>query len=71
MLDEYPDRTLTQIALGSAIAAYLNLSLNYIFLERRTGAILQAAERKAIVITVFASVVAVGAGLLVEPLFGA
>jgi putative peptidoglycan lipid II flippase len=55
------------IALGSAIAAYVNLSLNYIFLERRTGAILRGAEHKAIWITVFASVVAVGAGLLVEP----
>ena len=59
------------IALGSAIAAYVNLSLNYIFLERRTGAILQAAERKAIALTVVASLVAVGAGMLVEPLIAA
>ncbi|MCZ6917186.1 MAG: murein biosynthesis integral membrane protein MurJ [Gemmatimonadetes bacterium] len=56
------------IALGSAIAAYLNLSLNYIFLERRTGAILQAPERKAIALTVVASLAAVAAGVLVEPL---
>ena len=59
------------IALGSAIAAYVNLSLNYVFLERRTGAILRAAEHKAIALTVGASVVAVGVGMLVEPLIGA
>ncbi len=54
------------IALGSAIAAYVNLSLNYVFLERRTGPIVGRRERGSIVMTLGASLIATGAALLVE-----
>lgn len=54
------------IALGSAIAAYVNLLLNYVFLERRTGPIVGRAERGSIVMTLGASLIATGAALLVE-----
>ena len=54
------------IALGSAIAAYVNLLLNYVFLERRTGPIVARPERGSIVMTLGASLIATGAALLVE-----
>ncbi len=54
------------IALGSATAAYVNLSLNYAFLQRRTGRIMGVLERSSIVMTLGASLVATGAALLVQ-----
>jgi putative peptidoglycan lipid II flippase len=54
------------IALGSATAAYVNLSLNYAFLQRRTGRIMGALERSSIVMTLGASLVATGAALVMQ-----
>ncbi len=54
------------IALGSASAAYVNLLLNYMFLERRTGPIVGRRERGSIVMTLGASLVATGTALVVE-----
>ena len=52
------------IALGSATAAYVNLLLNYVYLERRTGSIIGQVERSSIVMTLGASLMATGAALL-------
>jgi peptidoglycan biosynthesis protein MviN/MurJ (putative lipid II flippase) len=54
------------IALGSATAAYVNLSLNYAFLQRRTGRIMGVLERSSIVMTLGASLVATGAALVIQ-----
>ena len=56
------------IALGSAIAAYLNMSLNYAYLERRTGRILRTEQLRAIGVTITGSVLAVLAGTMVSSL---
>ena len=53
------------IALGSAVAAYLNMSLNYGYLVRRTGPILGPNERKAIAVTIAASLLATTTASLV------
>ena len=52
------------IALGSAVAAYLNMSLNYGYLVPRTGPILGPKERKAIVVAIAASLLATTAATL-------
>jgi peptidoglycan biosynthesis protein MviN/MurJ (putative lipid II flippase) len=52
------------IALGSATAAYVNMLLNYVYLERRTGRIIGPIERSSIVLTLGASLMATGAALL-------
>jgi putative peptidoglycan lipid II flippase len=54
------------IALGSATAAYVNLSLNYAFLQRRTGRIMGVLERASIVMTLGASLIATGAALVIQ-----
>ena len=54
------------IALGSAIAAYVNMSLNYTYLVRRTGPIIQREQRRCIVVAVIASLLATLAGTLVS-----
>jgi putative peptidoglycan lipid II flippase len=51
------------IALGAAIAAWVNASLNFGTLSRRVGRILDASERKAIAASVVSTVPAALAGL--------
>jgi putative peptidoglycan lipid II flippase len=54
------------IALGSATAAYANLSLNYLYLQRRTGRIVRRVERRSLAMTAGGSLIATGAALLVQ-----
>ncbi len=51
------------IALGAAIAAYVNMSLNFGTLSRRVGRILGASDRKAVAASVVGTVPAALAGV--------
>ncbi|UCF40847.1 MAG: murein biosynthesis integral membrane protein MurJ [Gemmatimonadota bacterium] len=63
------------IALGAAIAAWVNASLNFGALSRRVGRILDATERRAVTLSVISTVpaalagVAVTRALAVQPLW--
>jgi len=56
------------IALGAAIAAYLNSALNFARLEPRLGAILGSAERRWVLVSILATLPAAAAGVSVARL---
>jgi putative peptidoglycan lipid II flippase len=58
------------IALGAAIAAYVNASLNFATLSRKVGRILAASQRRAIALAAAAALPAGAAGVGVTELLG-